>query len=101
MSRLGPEEVLKRPLVFTEKLTLWREEGFNKVMFEVARETNKHEIKRAVESLFNVTVTKVNTVIIRGSSRRVGRLQGKRPNVKKAIVTLKPGDEINEYFGGV
>lgn len=101
MSRLGPEDVLKRPLVFTEKLTLWREEGFNKVMFEVARETNKHEIKRAVESLFNVTVTKVNTVIIRGSSRRVGRLQGKRPNVKKAIVTLKPGDEINEYFGGV
>jgi large subunit ribosomal protein L23 len=101
MSRLGHHAILKRPLVFTEKLTLWREEGMNKVMFEVAREANKHEIKRAVEDLFNVTVTKINTVIIRGSSRRVGRLQGKRPNVKKAIVTLKPGDEINEYFGGV
>ncbi len=101
MSRLSPQEILKRPLVFTEKLTLWREEGLNKVMFEVAREANKHEIKQAVEGIFNVTVTKVNTSIIRGATRRVGRLQGKRPNVKKAIVTLKAGDEIPEYFGGV
>ena len=101
MSRLRPEAVSKRPLVFTEKLTQWREEGLNKVMFEVAREANKHEIKRAVEQLFNVTVVKVNTNVIRGASRRVGRRIGKRPNVKKAVVTLKPGDEIDEYFGGV
>lgn len=101
MSRLGSHSILKRPLVFTEKLTVWREEGLNKVMFEVAREANKHEIKKAVEDLFDVAVTKVNTVIVRGASRRVGRRQGKRPNVKKAIVTLKPGDEIDEYFGGV
>lgn len=100
MSRLAPHDVLKRPLVFTEKLTQWREEGLNKVMFEVAREANKHDIKAAVERLFNVTVLKVNTTVIRGSSRRVGRRIGKRPNVKKAVVTLKAGDEI-EYFGGV
>lgn len=101
MSRLRPESVLKRPLVFTEKLTQWREEGLNKVMFEVARDANKHEIKNAVEQLFNVSVVKVNTTIIRGASRRVGRRIGKRPNVKKAVVTLKAGDEIDEYFGGV
>jgi len=101
MSRLRPEAVLKRPLVFTEKLTQWREEGLNKVMFEVAREANKHEIKQAVEKLFNVSVVKVNTTVIRGASRRVGRKQGRRPNVKKAVVTLKAGDEIDEYFGGV
>ncbi len=101
MSRLAPHAVLKRPLVFTEKLTQWREEGMNKVMFEVAREANKHEIKHAVEKMFNVTVVKVNTTVIRGASRRVGRKTGRRPNVKKAVVTLKPGDEIEEYFGGV
>jgi len=101
MSRLLPHDVLKRPLIFTEKLNQWREEGLNKVMFEVAREANKHEIKTAVERLFNVTVTDVNTMITRGASRRVGRKQGKRPNVKKAIVTIKAGDQIDEYFGGV
>lgn len=101
MSRLTHEAVLKRPLVFTEKLTQWREEGLNKVMFEVAREANKHEIKEAIEKLFDVSVIKVNTTVIRGASRRVGRRMGKRPNVKKAVVTLKPGDEIDEYFGGV
>jgi len=101
MSRLAREAVLKRPLVFTEKLTKWREDGLNKVMFEVDRDANKHEIKDAVEKLFDVTVVKVNTTIIRGASRRVGRRIGKRPNIKKAVVTLKAGDEINEYFGGV
>jgi len=101
MSNKTPHSVLKRPLVFTEKMTQWREEGLNKVMFEVAREANKHEIKRAVEQLFDVTVVKVNTTIIRGATRRVGKKIGKRPNVKKAIVTLQAGDEISEYFGGV
>ena len=100
MSRLTHEEVLKRPLVYTEKITRWREQGLNKVLFEVAREANKLEIKEAVEALFGVTVTKVNTAITRGAPRRVGRKTGKRPNVKKAVVTLAPGDSIDEYFGG-
>lgn len=101
MSRLESHEVLKRPLIFTEKMTRWREDGLNKVMFEVARDANKHEIKNAVELMFDVTVVKVNTNIVRGASRRVGRRMGKRPNIKKAVVTLKSGDEIDEYFGGV
>ncbi len=101
MSRLAPHDVLRRPLVFTEKLTQWREEGQNKVMFEVAHEANKHEIKAAIEELFDVTVMKVNTTVIRGATRRVGRRPGKRPNIKKAVVTLKSGDDIDEYFGGV
>ena len=101
MSRLDSRDILKRPLVFTEKITQWREDGQNKVIFEVATEANKHEIKAAVETLFDVSVVKVNTSIMRGATRRVGRRPGKRPNVKKAIVTLKAGDEIDEYFGGV
>ena len=101
MSRLSPHAVLRRPLVFTEKMTQWREDGLNKVMFEVAREANKHEIKAAIESLFDVTVIKVNTSIVRGSSRRVGRQVHKKPNRKKAIVTLAADDEIADYFGGV
>lgn len=101
MSRLTPHSILKRPLVFTEKLTQWNEDGLNKVMFEVARDANKLEIKKAVEQLFDVTVLKVNTSTIRGATRRVGRKIGKRPNMKKAIVTLKEGDEIADYFGGV
>lgn len=101
MSRLDTRQILRRPLVFTEKITRWREDGLNKVIFEVAREANKHEIKEAVESLFDVKVIKVNTTVTRGATRRVGRRPGKRPNVKKAIVTLKAGDEIDEYFGGV
>jgi large subunit ribosomal protein L23 len=101
MSRLDSHSVLKRPLVFTEKLTQWREDGLNKVMFEVAREANKQEIKRAIEELFEVTVEKVNTTITRGASRRVGRRLGRRPNIKKAVVTLKAGDDIDDYFGGV
>ncbi len=101
MSRHDSYAVLKRPLIFTEKMTRWREEGLNKVMFEVARDANKHEIKRAVEELFDVTVERINTSIVRGASRRVGRRIGMRPNIKKAIVTLKEGDEIDEYFGGV
>ena len=101
MSRLDSRQILRRPLVFTEKITRWREDGLNKVIFEVAREANKHEIRDAVEALFDVKVLKVNTTITRGATRRVGRRQGKRPNVKKAVVTLKPGDDIDEYFGGV
>lgn len=101
MSRLDSQQILKRPLVFTEKMTRWREEGLNKVMFEVAREANKQEIKEAIEVLFNVSVLKVNTTVIRGATRRVGKRIGRRPNVKKAVVTLKQGDEIEDYFGGV
>jgi large subunit ribosomal protein L23 len=72
----------------------------NKVLFEVAPRASKIEIKRAVEKLFNVEVVDVNTVNVRGKTGRIGKRFGKRPNWKKAIVTLVEGDKI-EFFEGV
>lgn len=94
-------KILKRPIVFTEKITLWKENGLNKVIFEVERTATKSQIKEAVEKIFKVKVVKVNTMIERGKVRRVGRYYLKRPNKKKAIVTLAQGYNIDEYFGGV
>ncbi len=105
------QSVIKRPLL-TEKTARLRETGgaatshvegedyAQKVVFEVARDSNKIEIRRAVQSLFKVTVTDVRTLIVRGKEKRIGRFAGRRPSWKKAFVTLKPGDNI-EFFEGV
>jgi large subunit ribosomal protein L23 len=105
------QSVIKRPLL-TEKSSRLRETGGNavapvegesyaqKVVFEVARDANKIEIRRAVEQLFKVTVADVRTLVVRGKMKRVGRFSGQRPSWKKAFVTLKPGDNI-EFFEGV
>ncbi len=92
-------DVIIRPLIMTEKGETLKEEQ-NKVLFEVSRGANKIEIKQAVEKLFNVEVIDVNTLNVRGKTGRVGRRAGKRPNWKKAIVTLVEGDTI-EFFEGV
>ena len=91
-----PQEIIKRPIVLTEKGSDMRE-SMNKLIFEVARDANKIEIKSAIQALFNVTVLEVNTMVVRGRMRRMGRRYGKTQNWKKAIVTLKKGDKI-EYF---
>lgn len=93
------QEVIIRPLIMTEKGEILKEEQ-NKVLFEVALKANKVEIQKAVEKLFNVGVESVNTLIVRGKTSRMGRRMGKRPNWKKAIVTLREGDAI-EFFEGV
>jgi len=92
-------DVIVRPLIMTEKGERLKEEQ-NKVLFEVALRANKAEIKTAVEKLFKVGVTEVNTVVVRGKVTRMGRRMGKRPNWKKAVVTLREGDTI-EFFEGV
>lgn len=92
-------DVIVRPLILTEKGETLKEEQ-NKVLFEVAAKANKIEIKNAVEKLFNVQVLDVNTMIVRGKPGRIGRRFGKRPNWKKAVVTLVEGDTI-EFFEGV
>lgn len=92
-------DVILRPLILTEKGETLREEQ-NKIFFEVAQGANKIEIKEAVERLFNVEVLDVNTMVVRGKPGRMGRRQAKRPNWKKAIVTLREGDTI-EFFEGV
>ena len=92
---MKPADIIKRPIALTEKAARLRES--NQVVFEVAIAANKIEIKTAVESLFSVKVTDVNTLVQRGKVKRMGRVLGKRPNWKKAIVTLREGDDI-QFF---
>jgi large subunit ribosomal protein L23 len=105
------QAIIKRPLL-TEKSSRLRETGgaadrhaegdtyAQQVVFEVARDANKVEIRTAVQALFKVTVTGVRTLVVRGKQKRVGKFSGRRPSWKKAFVTLKPGDNI-EFFEGV
>jgi len=83
---------LKKPLL-TEKSLLERD-THNRYGFIVAAHASKGEIKTAVEKIFNVTVVKINTISVTGKTRRMGRFEGKKPDYKKAFVTLKEGDKI-------
>ena len=93
---MSPEQIIRRPIVLTEKANLLREKN-NQVVFEVARDANKVEIKDAVQKLFNVKVTGVNTMVMRGKDRRMGRGYAKTQNWKKAIVTLQEGESIDFF----
>ena len=92
-----PYDIIRRPVV-TEKSTDLREEA-DQIVFEVARDANKIEIKQAVEALFKVKVKKVRTIKVRGKNRRLGLSAGKKPDWKKAIVKLRPGDTIQIFEG--
>ena len=70
-----------------------------KYVFVVAKAANKIEIAKAVAEVFKVKVAKVNTVNVTGKKKRMGRTEGKRPDYKKAIVKLAPGETI-EFFEG-
>ncbi|MHB1399521.1 MAG: 50S ribosomal protein L23 [Trichloromonadaceae bacterium] len=89
-------QIIKKPLV-TEKSSLQKDAG-QVVAFEVALDANKVEIRHAVEKAFNVKVAGVNTCVVAGKVKRVGRNSGKRPNRKKALVTLAEGSTI-DFFG--
>ncbi|TLY18383.1 MAG: 50S ribosomal protein L23 [Nitrospirae bacterium] len=93
----GPHDVLLRPLL-TEKITAMRESG-NKVGFVVRSEANRIQIKRAVESALKVRVDRVNVLNVMGKTKRLGRFAGKKPDWKKAIVTLKEGEKLEMYEG--
>lgn len=90
------EDIIKRPILLTEKASRLREDH-NQVVFEVSLKANKIQIKDAVEKLFGVGVLDVNTSNVRGKERRMGRGYGKLHNWKKAVVTLKEGDDIQFY----
>ena len=90
------EQVIKRPLIFSEKGSILRETE-NKYLFEVDPRANKIDIKNAVETLFDVTVLDVNTLIMRGKMKRMGRGRAKTRNWKKAIVTLDPEHRIDFF----
>ena len=83
--------------VITEKATLLSEQ--NKVVFRVADDATKVEIAAAVEALFKVSVTKVNTLVVKGKTKRFRGRPGRRPDVKKAVVTLAEGQSIDITTG--
>ena len=90
--------MIKEPHI-TEKANLLKE-GANQVSFKVHKRANKIEIKQAVETFLKAKVIDVKTINMRGKSRRMGRNAGKRPDWKKAIVRLAPGENI-EFFEGM
>jgi large subunit ribosomal protein L23 len=94
---LADQDVVKRPLI-TEKAERGRETS-RQYAFEVHRDATKIQVKSAVEKLFSVHVTAVRTAVARGKNKRVGRNIGRRPNWKKAIVTLKEGETIALFEG--
>ena len=92
----GPEHIIQAPLI-SEKGSFLAERG--QVLFKVRPEANKIEVKKAVETLFKVKVIKVRMARYLGKVRRVGRNMGRRPQWKKAYLTLQEGDKI-DFFGG-
>lgn len=90
-------EVLRRPLI-TEKGTALQAQS--KYLFEVAKESNKTQIKQAVEQAFNVKVAAVNVISVPGKMKGVGRRRALTSSWKKAVVTLKTGHKI-QFFEGV
>ncbi|RKP45673.1 50S ribosomal protein L23 [Pararobbsia silviterrae] len=86
-------QVLRAPVI-SEKATLVADKN-EQVVFEIAPDATKPEVKAAVELLFKVEVESVQVLNIKGKAKRFGRFNGKRKDVRKAYVSLKPGQEIN------
>jgi large subunit ribosomal protein L23 len=90
-------DVLIGPLL-TEKGNILKENN-NQILFRVARDANKIEIKKAVEGIFKVKVDNVRTMNCKGKKKRMGRYEGRRSDWKKAIVTLKEGEKLDFIEG--
>ncbi|MGQ9549447.1 MAG: 50S ribosomal protein L23 [Roseiflexus sp.] len=93
---MNPHQIIRRPLITEKNTNLMR---FNKYSFEVDRNATKPQIRRAIEEIFNVRVTAVHTMNVRGKLRRRGRQYGYTADWKKAIVTLAEGDRIDLFEG--
>ena len=91
-------DVIRRPLI-TEKTTIIREDG-RTIVFEVAHDATKLEIKRAVEQLLGSKVEAVRTQIAHGKVKRQGRFAGRRSDWKKAYVRLRVGEKLPEFMEG-
>ena len=90
-------DIVVRPII-TEKSSLLKDAG-NQYVFQVQRDANKIEIRKAVEKLFKVKVVSVHVANNEGKKKRVGRFTGKKPDWKKAIVKLNPKDKITIFEG--
>jgi large subunit ribosomal protein L23 len=95
---MTPEQIIRRPLILTEKGNALREQE-NQYLFEVEKTATKTQIRSAIETLFQVKVVKVHTMNCRGRMRRMGRGYAKTRNWKKAMVSLKSGDSIDFFEG--
>ncbi len=91
-------DVIRRPLI-TEKTSLQREDG-RTLVFHVAPDANKIEIKRAVEKLLGSKVASIRTSLVHGKIKRQGRYAGQRPDWKKAYVRLREGEKLPEFLEG-
>jgi len=91
-------DVIRRPLI-TEKTSLMREDG-RTIVFQVANGANKIEIKHAVEQLLGAKVSSIRTSLTHGKVKRQGRFAGRRPDWKKAYVTLREGQKMPEFLEG-
>jgi large subunit ribosomal protein L23 len=91
-------EVIRRPLI-TEKTTVLREDG-RTLVFQVLRDANKLDVKRAVETLLGAKVETVRTAMAHGKEKRQGRYSGRRPDWKKAYVRLRDGEKLPEFLQG-
>lgn len=91
--RQNPRDIIFKPVI-TEK-TIQMQNDDNKVTFEVARHANKVAIKKAVEEIFDVEVEKVNVINVLPRTKRMGQYEGKTNHVKKAIIKLKDGSNID------
>jgi len=91
-------DVIRRPLI-TEKTSILREDG-RTIVFQVATDANKLEIKRAVEQLLGSKVASVRTSIAHGKVKRQGRFAGRRSDWKKAFVQLRAGEKMPEFLEG-
>ncbi|MEK7279176.1 MAG: 50S ribosomal protein L23 [Nitrospirota bacterium] len=96
MSR-SPYDILIKPLL-TEKMTALKESQ-NRISFVVDKRANKIEVKKAVEEAFKVKVAAVNVMNLLGKKKRLGKFAGKRPDWKKAIITLKKGEKLELFEG--
>jgi len=97
---MNQERILKVLLAphVSEKATILAERD-GQFVFKVAKDANKREIKKAVETLFEVEVDSVRTLNMKGKRKRFGLVEGRRPNWKKAYVSLKPGQDL-DFAGG-
>ena len=91
-------DVIRRPLI-TEKTTVLREDG-RTLVFQVSRDANKIDIRRAVEQLLGSKVQSVRTSLAHGKVKRQGRFVGRRADWKKAYVTLREGEKLPEFLQG-
>ncbi|HHT72870.1 MAG TPA: 50S ribosomal protein L23 [Firmicutes bacterium] len=94
---MDARDIVIRPIITEKSTDIMATQ--NKYTFQVDLRANKTQIKEAVEELFKVKVRKVNTSRVRGKMRRMGMTQGRKPDWKKAVVTLEPGHTIEVFEG--